>query len=76
MLPLSKVKQALKLKKLPGEDEGTSHTLGGLLMAQIGWIPTVADYFEWSGLCFEVMDMDRNRVDKVSVIDTRRKYLD
>jgi putative hemolysin len=27
----------------------------------------VADYFDWEGLRFEVMDMDRNRVDKVLV---------
>jgi CBS domain containing-hemolysin-like protein len=55
------------------EDAGTFQTLGGLVMAQLGRIPTVADHFEWNGLRFEVMDMDRNRVDKVLVTDTRRK---
>jgi putative hemolysin len=75
MLPLSKVKKALKLKKLPGEDKGTFHTLGGLMVAQLGRIPTVADHFEWSGLRFEVMDMDRNRVDKVLITDTRKRQV-
>jgi putative hemolysin len=73
MLPLSKVKKVLRLKKLPGEDAGAFQTLGGLMMAQLGRVPAVADRFEWNGLRFEVMDMDRNRVDKVLVIDTRRK---
>jgi putative hemolysin len=30
-------------------------------------IPKAADQFEWSGMRFEVMDMDGNRVDKVLV---------
>jgi putative hemolysin len=73
MLPLSKVKKTLKMKKLPGEDLGTFQTLGGLMMAQLGRIPKVTDHFEWGGLRFEVVDMDRNRVDKVLVTDNRRK---
>ncbi|MGA2489407.1 MAG: transporter associated domain-containing protein, partial [Anaerolineales bacterium] len=36
-------------------------------MLQLGRIPQPADQFEWSGLCFEVMDMDDKRVDKVLV---------
>jgi putative hemolysin len=37
-------------------------------MEQLGRIPEVADHFEWRGLRFEVMDMDRHRVDKVLVM--------
>jgi putative hemolysin len=36
-------------------------------MMQLGRIPQPADKFEWTGLCFEVMDMDDKRVDKVLV---------
>jgi putative hemolysin len=33
----------------------------------LGRIPAVADYFEWESWRFEVVDMDRNRVDKILV---------
>jgi putative hemolysin len=33
-----------------------------------GPVPKAADHFDWNGLRFEVMDMDRNRVDKVLVM--------
>ena len=36
-------------------------------MLQLGHVPRAADHFVWSGLRFEVMDMDRNRVDKILV---------
>lgn len=50
---------------LPGEDENGFHTLGGFMMHVLGRIPSVADYFEAEGYRFEVVDMDKNRVDKV-----------
>jgi magnesium and cobalt exporter, CNNM family len=34
---------------------------------QLGRVPSVADHVEVSGWSFEVMDMDRRRVDKVLV---------
>jgi len=40
----------------------------------LGRIPTAAEYFEWGGLRFEVMDMDGNRVDKVLVIPLPKEY--
>ena len=49
---------------LPGEDEHSFHTLGGFIMHQLGRIPLPTDHFEVAGWRFEVMDMDRNRVDK------------
>jgi len=36
-------------------------------MMHLGRVPNVADRFEWTGLRFEVMDMDERRVDKVLV---------
>ena len=50
---------------LPGEDENAFNTLGGLVMYVLGRIPAVADHFEVAGCSFEVVDMDKNRVDKV-----------
>ncbi|MEO8409677.1 MAG: hemolysin family protein [Propionivibrio sp.] len=50
---------------LPGEDENAFNTLAGLVMYVLGRIPNVADQFEAAGFRFEVVDMDKNRVDKV-----------
>ena len=36
-------------------------------MLELGRVPQVADHFEWADLRFEVMDMDRNRVDRILV---------
>ncbi|MBU1777360.1 MAG: hemolysin family protein [Gammaproteobacteria bacterium] len=52
---------------LPGEEENAFNTLGGFVMYVLGNIPKAADYFEVAGFRFEVMDMDKNRVDKVLV---------
>ena len=43
------------------------HTLGGFIMHALGRIPAPTDHVQASGWRFEVMDMDRNRVDKVLV---------
>ncbi|HEY0665869.1 MAG TPA: hemolysin family protein [Gallionella sp.] len=53
--------------ELPGEEENAYNTLGGFVMHVLGDIPKVADHFEEAGCRFEVMDMDKNRVDKVLV---------
>lgn len=50
---------------LPGEDENSFNTLGGFIMHTLGRVPAPTDHFEAVGWRFEVMDMDRNRVDKV-----------
>lgn len=53
--------------ELPGEEENAFNTLGGFVMYILGHIPRVADNFESAAYRFEVMDMDKNRVDKVLV---------
>jgi putative hemolysin len=65
---VDRFKEALSVDdSLPEEDTGSYNTLGGFSMMQLGRVPQVADRFEWSGLSFEVVDMDRNRVDKLLV---------
>lgn len=53
------------LDDLPGEEEHSFNTLGGFIMHSLGRVPVATDHFEVLGWRFEVMDMDRNRVDKV-----------
>jgi putative hemolysin len=65
MLPNDDFKEIFNLRRLPDEEE--YETLGGFVMMQLGRIPQAAEQFDWSGLKFEVMDMDGKRVDKVLV---------
>ena len=65
---VDRLKHALEIEEeLPAEDTGTYNTLAGFVMLQLGRVPQVADRFEWGGLRFEVVDMDRNRVDRLLV---------
>lgn len=66
-LPVDEFKEILNISDLPLEDHGVFHTLGGFIMTYLGRVPQTSDYFEWSGLHFEVVDMDGFRVDKVLV---------
>ncbi|MEO6875883.1 MAG: hemolysin family protein [Opitutaceae bacterium] len=52
---------------LPHEEEAEFQTLGGFVVTHFGRIPGVGDHFVWEGWRFEVVDMDRRRVDKVLV---------
>ncbi len=65
-LSIERLKSVLEVKEaLPGEEENAFHTLGGLVMHQLGRVPLEADHFHLAGWRFEVVDMDKNRVDKV-----------
>ena len=63
---IDRLKMAVDIEEdLPGEDENAYNTLGGLAMYVLGRIPVVPDSFLALGLRFEVVDMDKNRVDKM-----------
>jgi putative hemolysin len=65
---VDRFKEALSIgEDLPEEDTGSYNTLGGFVMLQLGRVPHASDCFEWGGFKFEVVDMDRNRIDKLLV---------
>jgi putative hemolysin len=64
-LPIDQLKQILNIAELP--EESAYDTLAGFVLMQFGRIPTSGDHFEWQELRFEVVDMDRHRIDKVLV---------
>ena len=70
MLLVDDFKEIFGIKELPGE--GIYQTLGGFVLMHMGRIPAVGNHFEWSGLRFEVVDMDKNRIDKVLVMPARK----
>jgi putative hemolysin len=72
MIDLHRFRQLLEIGRLGDDDHGDFNTLGGFVMAQLGRVPRAGDAFEWRGLRIEVVDMDRNRVDKVLVSPAQR----
>jgi putative hemolysin len=70
---IERLKTALEIPgDLPGEDENAFNTLGGFVMYVLGRIPLTSDHFELGDLRIEVVDMDRNRVDKVLIARSLR----
>jgi putative hemolysin len=67
MLPVDEVKDLLKIDSLPYEGS-RYQTLGGLVMLCLERIPSAGDHFRCCGWRFEVVDMDRFRVDKVLAV--------
>jgi putative hemolysin len=67
MMPIDKFTDLFELDGLLDEAKGNFHTVGGFVMQHIGRVPSAADWFEWENLRIEVVDMDKNRVDKLLV---------
>lgn len=65
LLPPDEIKDKLGLSSLPEEDLGNYHTDCGFVITAVGRIPKKAETFDWNGWRFEVVDMDKNRVDEV-----------
>ena len=49
----------------PGSAEGHFHTIAGFALAQLGRLPEVGEHFRYEGWRFEIVDMDRRRIDKL-----------
>jgi putative hemolysin len=67
---LEDFKRRFATGSLPREESETFETLGGFMVDRFGHIPTLGEYFVWNGRRFEIVDMDRHRVDKVLVSRT------
>lgn len=67
LLPIDEMKELLGIKELPEEELGNFHTVGGFIVVHLGRIPKKAEGFDWGDWHFEVMDMEKNRVDEVLV---------
>jgi putative hemolysin len=69
---LDRFRDLVGVDQLPGEEEGDFHTLAGFVLHHLGRIPAAADRFDVAGLSFEIVDMDRNRIDKLIVAHAPR----
>ncbi len=57
----------LDIAELPDEKRRGVRTLGGLIMTQLGRVPTQGERVEWNGLGFTIAAMDGRRIESVVV---------
>ncbi len=66
-MPVGEFKARLDIEELPGESRGRYNTVAGLLMAVTGRLPVTGEKIDCAGWCFEIVDLDGRRIDKVLV---------
>jgi putative hemolysin len=67
LLSIEDFKEFFDLEELPAEDKDHYQTVGGFITSYLGSMPKAGETFEWAGLKFEIVDMDRMRVDKIII---------
>lgn len=64
-LPIQDLKSLMEVDRLPHEQRTTFNTIAGFIMTHLGRVPRTGEVFTWRGFRFEIVDMDRHRIDKV-----------
>ena len=65
MLDIESLEEALPNLRFPAEVDRTYQTLAGFILEHLGRIPDEGETFTTFGWTFEIIDMDRPRIDKV-----------
>lgn len=65
LIPIPELKDRLGLAETPEESKNRYNTLSGMLMFLFERIPQTGDRITWKDWCFEVVDLDGKRIDKV-----------
>ncbi|MBL7825662.1 MAG: HlyC/CorC family transporter [Saprospiraceae bacterium] len=65
-IPIDELRETISLKEFDFEDADYS-TLAGFILYKLSEIPTVGDILETEGYRFEIMDMDKSKIDKVLI---------
>jgi putative hemolysin len=66
MMEIDNFKEIFNITKLP-INEANINTVGGFISTYFGIIPSTGASFIWGGYRFEIVDMDRRRIDKILV---------
>jgi putative hemolysin len=64
-LAITELRRRVAVPLLPGEEDRDFTTLGGFVLDFLGQIPRAGEHFTCQGWRFEVVDMDRHRIDKI-----------
>jgi putative hemolysin len=65
LMPINELKARLEIKQINGEDRGLFNTLGGFILAELGYLPKVGDTLMTEDWQFKVILLDGRRIDKV-----------
>jgi putative hemolysin len=68
MMPVQDAFDRLGFRARP---DGDFHTLAGFALSQLGHLPEVGEIFTYEGWCFEIVDLDGRRIDKVLAMPPR-----
>jgi len=66
MIPIDELQETVNIKEFRFEDADYS-TLAGFILYKLSEIPKVSDHFVSEGYRFEIMDMDKSKIDKVLI---------
>ena len=66
MIPIDEIRETVNLKEFDFEDADYS-TLAGFILYKLSEIPKEGDHFETEGYRFEIIDMDKSKIDKVLI---------
>ena len=64
--PIDEMRDRINLKEFDAEDADFA-TLAGFILYKLSEIPKAGDYFITEGYRFEIVDMDKSKIDKVLV---------
>ena len=71
MIEIPQLEKALPGLTFGDEESKDYQTLAGFVVKYLGRVPKEGETFESQGYIFEILDMDRHRVDKVLVVPTK-----
>ena len=67
-ITIHRLNEVLDFAGAPPVDEiGNYQTLAGMIISRLGRIPATGEKLNSGSLCYEVVDMDNNRIDKVLI---------
>jgi putative hemolysin len=72
MIGIERVEQSLPGFSVGDRADKDYQTLAGFAVKRMGCLPKEGDTFEEQGYIFEILDMDRHRVDKVLVVPSKK----
>jgi putative hemolysin len=64
--PIDELRDRVNLKELDTEDADYA-TIAGFILYKLSEIPSAGDFFITEGYRFEIMDMDKSKIDKVLI---------
>jgi putative hemolysin len=66
LMPINELKSRLDIKQLNGEERGLFNTLGGFIVAELGYLPELGNIVQIENWHFEVISLEGRRIDKVN----------